>query len=234
MKTIGILGTGPQATIELETRIHHAAQRLVPQRENYGYPPLIVYHHRRPPVAVKDDGSPELPLRVDPSLLEAARWLGEKVDFLVIAANAPHLFRREIESANGGAGRPVLSLIDVTLDEVQRRQWRRVGVLGFHDCRVPVYTEPMRERQLAFETIDAAHQPKINAAVMRLIEGRETEESRDAVRAAVKTLRSRNVEGIILGCTELPLLLRDEADAPDLIDPIQILAAAAVKHALTE
>jgi aspartate racemase len=226
MKRIGILGTGPQATIELETCIHRAAQRRVPQRENHGYPPLVVYHHRRPPVVVNDDGSAALPLRVDPSFLEAARWIAQKADVLLIAANSPHLFRKEIEAA---AGKPLLSMIDVTIDHVQQRGWKRVGVLGFHDARVPVYTEPMQQRGLTCETIDAAHQPKINAAVMRLIEGRENEESRDAVRLAVKALRSRSVDGIILGCTELPLLLREEAEAPDLVDPVRILAESAVE-----
>jgi aspartate racemase len=229
MKTIGILGTGPQATIDLEVRIHQAAQRRIPQRENTGYPLMIVYHHRRPPVVVKEDGTPELPLRADPQFLDAARWLSEKADFLLIAANSPHLFRKEIEAASG---RPVLSMIDVTIDEVQRRNWSKVGVLGFHDCQVPVYTKPMRERKLTCETIDAARQPKINAAVFRLVEGRETDESRTAVRDAVADLRARGVDGIILGCTELPLLLQEEAVATDLANPSQILAEAAVQHAM--
>ncbi|MCI0631852.1 MAG: aspartate/glutamate racemase family protein [Phycisphaerales bacterium] len=233
MKTIGILGIGPQATIDLELRIHQAAQRLIPQRQMFGYPPMIVYHHRRLPVLVNDNGEPALPLRPDPQFLEAARWLGQKVDFLLISANAPHLFRKEIEAAagSGGAGKPVLSIIDATIEEVQRRRWRRIGVLGYFDSKVPVYTEPLRQLSLTCETIDTALQPKINDAVMRLIEGRETEESRSAVRDAVAVLRSRNVDGIILGCTELPLLLGAQATAPDLLDPIQILAEAAVMHA---
>jgi aspartate/glutamate racemase len=40
------------------------------------------------------------------------------------------------------------------------------------------------------------------------------------------------VEGTILGCTEIPLLLGDAADGPDLINPIQLLAEAAVAKAI--
>jgi aspartate/glutamate racemase len=45
------------------------------------------------------------------------------------------------------------------------------------------------------------------------------------------TLRGRGVDGIILGCTEIPLLL-ENADQPDLISPIALLAEAAVKFAM--
>jgi aspartate/glutamate racemase len=46
-------------------------------------------------------------------------------------------------------------------------------------------------------------------------------------------IRARHVDGIILGCTEIPLLLGDMALAPDLINPLELVADAAVKHALT-
>jgi aspartate racemase len=59
------------------------------------------------------------------------------------------------------------------------------------------------------------------------------EESRLAVEA-VETLRAREVDGIILGCTEIPLLLGDAAQAPDLINPAQLLAEAAVRFAIEE
>jgi aspartate/glutamate racemase len=53
------------------------------------------------------------------------------------------------------------------------------------------------------------------------------------VRDAVESLRRRKVDGIILGCTELPLLLGTEADeSADLINPTQMLADAAVAYAI--
>src|SRR5262245_10165558 len=57
MKTIGVIGgIGPQATMDFETRVHRVAQRLVEPHYNSGYPPLVVYYHRRPPVIVGADG----------------------------------------------------------------------------------------------------------------------------------------------------------------------------------
>src|SRR5205085_2877336 len=119
VKTIGVLGgMGPDATVEFERRVHEIARGRVPPRGNTGYPPMIVYYYRRLPVVVREDGSPVLPLQPRADFLEAARWLAERADFLVIAANAPHLFAEQIEQA---AGRKLLSMIEAALAEVRRR-----------------------------------------------------------------------------------------------------------------
>lgn len=230
MKTIGILGgMGPQATTDFESRIHAVSQRLIPPFANTGYPPMVVLYHRQPPFLLDANRKPALPLRPDPALLDAARWLGSRADFIVVSANAPHLFAAEIQAA---AARPLLSIIDTTLAEVARRGWKRVGVLGFGEPRIPVYADPMPRRSLQPEAIDAALQARINDAVLRTQEGRNTPESLQAVRDAVAALRSRAVDGIILGCTELPLLLGAEAESPDLLNPAEHLAEAAVRHAM--
>jgi hypothetical protein len=70
MKTIGILGgISPQATMDFERRIHKVSQRIIPQHGNSGYPPMLVYYHRCPPVFTKDGIAPVLPIQADPDLL---------------------------------------------------------------------------------------------------------------------------------------------------------------------
>jgi aspartate/glutamate racemase len=64
------------------------------------------------------------------------------------------------------------------------------------------------------------------------MEGREAKEHTEAVREAVDELRARGVDAVVLGCTEIPLLLGDESDAPDLINPVALLAEAAVRFAI--
>jgi aspartate racemase len=226
-RTIGVLGgLGPQATMDLEARVHRVAQRLIPQHENRGYPPMVVYYHRHPPILLNDDSSPRLPIQPDPRLLDAARRLGSWVDFLVIASNGAHLIQEQIEHA---AGRRVLSMIGVTLDEVRRRGWRNAGVVGFGDPFV--YTKPLASMKIAFETLDKERRRLLDEQIMKVMEGRDTAESADIAREAIGSLKARKVDGIILGCTEIPLLLRTTTEA-DLIDPLELLAEAAVKLAM--
>lgn len=228
MKTIGVLGgLGPQATMDFETRVHAVSQRLIPSDGNQGYPPMVVYYHRRAPVVTADDGTPIQPYQTDPRLLDAARRLGAWTDFLVITSNGVHYFQEAIEAA---AGRPVLSMIDLTLDEVRRRDWRKVGVLTYIEPRV--YRLPLEGLGLTCELIDADQQAPLNDAIVAYAAGQAGPADSAAVSWAVESLRGRGVDGIILGCTELPLLLGEAAGAPDLINPAALLAEAAVRRAI--
>lgn len=228
MKTIGVLGgLGPQATMDFEHRLHQVAQRLIPRRANSGYPPLLVHYCRHPPVLLNDDGSPKLPIEADPRLLEAAGRLGQWVDFLVITSNTPHLVQASIEQA---AGRKVLSMIDVTLKEVRRRGWRKVGVLGLGNPIV--YTKPLEALGIAYQTIDGDLRADLDTAIMQVMQGNNDEDSSHAARQAVAALRVSGVDGIILGCTEIPLMLPNIDEEESLINPAQLLAEAAVRQAM--
>ena len=228
MKTIGVLGgLGPQATMDFEARVHASSQRLIPQRGNEGYPPMVVFYYRHAPILLHEDGSPVLPIQPDPRLFDAARRVGSLADFLVITANGPHMLREAIEQA---AGRPVLSMIDVTLDEVRRRGCRTLGVLGLGEPTV--YLDPLGRLGLACETIDGDLRDRLDRAIAGLMEGRTGPESSAVAHEAVDTLRGRGVDGVILGCTEIPLLLGEAAGAPDLLNPAEVLAEATVRHAI--
>lgn len=228
MKTIGVLGgLGPQATMAFELQVHRAAQRLIPPHLNGGYPPMVVYYCRHAPILVTATGAPELPVRPDPRLFEAAKKVGGLADFLVIPSNGAHLFRAEIEQA---AGRQVLSMIEVTLDEVRRRGWKRVGVLGLGEP--VIYTRPFGQLGIAHETSDQNLRAELDAAIFRLMEGRDDDATCAVARRAVADLRAKGVDGVILGCTEIPPLLRGFADEADLVNPSLLLAEAAVRAAI--
>jgi aspartate racemase len=231
MKRIGVLGgISPQATMDFEARVHRVAQRLVPQHWNTGYPPMAVWYHRRLPVRRDDDGRTIVPMEVDPQLVEAAAVLGQAVDFLVIPCNAAHVGLRAIGAA---AGRPVLSMIDVTLEEIGRRGWTRPGVVGFGGPP-RVYLDPLEQRGLRCATIDPALQARLDGGIRAVMEGAEGAAERAVARDAVGALRGAGVDGVVLGCTEIPLLLGEASEDADLVNPLALLAEATVRLAMEE
>ncbi|MBC8163792.1 MAG: amino acid racemase [Roseiflexaceae bacterium] len=228
MKTIGVLGgLGPQATMDFEQRVHQVAQQLAPQRGTGGYPPMLVHYCRHPPVLSDADLNPIFPLQPDPRMFVAARMLGQVADFLVITSNGVHFMQAALEEA---AGRPILSMIEATLAEVARRGWQRVGVLAFQTPQI--YAQALELRGLQSESVDASVQTKLNQVMWAVVEGRAEPWASEVMRSALETLRARGVDGVILGCTEFPFVLPDELDAPDIINPIAMLAEAAVRHAM--
>ena len=231
MKRIGVLGgISAQATMDFEARVHRVAQRLVPQRWNAGYPPMVVWYHRRLPVRVDDADRPIVPMEIDPQLLDAAAWLGRGSDFLVVPCNAAHV---GLPALTRAAGCPVLSMIDVTADEAVRRRWRRVGVLGFNGAP-SVYLEAFHRHGITCEAIDARSQAALDGGIRAVMEGRDGPAESGAAGVAVEALRARAVDGIVLGCTEIPLLMRETAEAADLLNPAALLAEAAVRLALDD
>jgi aspartate racemase len=231
MKRIGVLGgISPQATMDFEARVHRVAQRVIPQDWNRGYPPMVVWYHRRLPVRVGVDERPIVPMEVDPQLVEAAAWLGKVVDFIVITCNSAHLGVRAISAA---AGCPVLSMIDLTVDEITRRGWTRPGVIGFNGPP-RVYLDPLEQRGIRCATIDAALQAGLDGGIRAVAEGQERPADAAAARAAVGALRTAGVDGVVLGCTEIPLLLGEAGDAGDLVNPLALLAEATVRYAVEQ
>jgi len=229
MKTIGILGgLGPQATMDIEMRLHKAAQRFISPMQNSGYPPIVVQYYRHPPVLLTDQHMPVVPWQPDPRLLDTARKLGPMADFIIIPSNGAHLFQQEIEHS---AGRKVLSMIDITLEEVKKRKWKKIGVLGMMNPKV--YTSRLQEMGLEFETISDELQLQLNQAIMKVMEGGEGDNERAIALRAIEKLRSKQVHGIIPGCTEIPLLLGKYMDAADIINPAQLLADAAIQFAIS-
>lgn len=231
MKTIGVLGgLGPQATIDFMDRVHRVSQTLIKQTTCYGYPPLTVVFVRHAPMLLDEKFLPVEPWKPDPKLFDSARKLRGS-DFIVIPSNSPHMFKDGIEAA---AETSVLSIIDVTLEELSKRSWKRIGVFGMGEPLV--YTEPLKAKGYECETLstdpDLRHELELSL-LFKVMEGRDGPEDVELVRKAIAHLRSKKVDGIILGCTELPLLLGKEADGPDFINPSQVLAEAAVRRAIS-
>jgi aspartate racemase len=229
MQRIGVLGgISAQATMDFEARVHRACQDMVPQDWNRGYPRMVVWYHRELPIRVDRDGRPIVPRQIDPGLLDAAAWLGQVADFLVIPCNSAHVGVRQIETA---ARCPVLSMIDVTLEEIARRRWRGVGVLGFGGPP-SVYVDPLIESGVRAVAVDGSRQERLDGAIRAVMEGREGAADHEAALAAVDAVRGSGVDGVLLGCTEIPLLLAEKGEAGDLINPAALLAEVAVRRAL--
>jgi aspartate racemase len=232
MKTIGVLGgLGPQATMDFEARLHRLAQQRIPQHVNTGYPPMVVYYFRQIPVVLPADGSmPTSRPPIEPALLDAARKLGALADFLVITANGIHAYQDEIEQASG---RKVVSMVDATLEEVRRRQHKRVGIVDFRPAQVGVYASRLDQLGIPWVGLPPDLMNAMTGVMHAVDEGRVDAEISRRTLTAISYLRSQGPDGIILACTEFPLSLHDELNDPDLINPIQYLADVALKQPIT-
>ncbi|MDE1893945.1 MAG: aspartate/glutamate racemase family protein [Pseudomonadota bacterium] len=150
---------------------------------------------------------------------------------LLICANTMHKVAPAIESA---VRIPLLHVVDATAAAVRRAGLRRVGLLGTRfTMEQPFYVERLRQRGLEVLLPDAADRAMVHRVIYEeLCRGVLLAGSRDDYRRVMAALVAQGAEGIILGCTELALLVDAGDAAVPLFDTTELHAQAAVDWAL--
>lgn len=164
-----------------------------------------------------------------------ARALAEAgAEFLVLATNTMHLVADGIEHA---AGIPLLHIADPTGAALVAAGRRRVGLLGTRFTMERDFcAERLRERfGLEVFVPDAADRDTVHRVIYdELVHGAVTESSRDEYRAVIDRLVVAGADSVILGCTEITLLV-GAADSPvPVFDTTALHAAAAVDRMLAD
>jgi aspartate racemase len=229
MKTIGLLGG---ITCESSLVYYKLVNEMT--REKRGG------HHSAKSVMVSVDFAEIQPLTergdwdgVLAILLAAARDIERGgADFLVLCANTAHKLAAEI---GRGIGLPIVHIVDATAREILKAGFSKVGLLGTrftmeeeffsgrlrveHGIEALVPEKKARER-IHRVIIDELALGKIDTAAGREIWG------------IIDGLAANGAQAIILGCTELPLLINQEQGRIPLFDTTLIHARAAVEVAL--
>jgi aspartate racemase len=115
----------------------------------------------------------------------------------------------------------------------EQRQLRRVGILGTrYLMEGPVYPARLAARKIAYELPDIQDRERVNAIIFdELTCGRFEDGSRRYFLQLIERFKERGCDGVVLGCTEIPLLVT-EADSPlPAIDSTRTLARAALRAA---
>jgi aspartate racemase len=232
MKRIGVIGGfGQMATLDVLERMFKYSALHVPQYGNRGYPSIDLRMVNRAPMKLNKDGSFPKISKPSPELFEAAKFVGKNADFIILPCNTVHLFAEEIEKT---AGKPLLSIVDITVDEVIRRHCKRVGIMAIGlTLGKRLYQDPLAEKGIESVVLPKELSERLdNEGVYQIQEGATLAEINNVAHEAIEYLRKQKVDGIILGCTEIPILLGDVANDSDIINPSQLLAEAAVEKAL--
>ncbi len=153
-------------------------------------------------------------------------------DFLVICTNTMHAVADTIEEA---AGIPLLHIADPTAEEIRRRGLKKVGLLGTRfTMEQSFYKDRMRNRHdLDLLVPEEDDRDVVHRVIFEeLCRGVVNDASRQAYRQIIRRLVERGAQGIILGCTEIAMLVSAE-DAPvPVFDTTALHARKAAEHAL--
>ncbi len=229
-KRIGIIGgMSPESTATYYEIITHT---YTERFGDYGYPEIIIYSVSFQPYV-------DWPLAerwdlVAEGLSAAARKLEDAgADFFVVATNTMHIVFDEIAAS---VGIPGLSLLDAVRDHASAHGMRTLGLLGTSfTMEKPFYRDALGESGIRVIVPDSGDRDLINNVIYdELVRGVVKDESRRHFVRTIENLASRGAEGVILGCTEIPLLVQPEDCDLPLLDSTRIHAEAALQYALQE
>ncbi len=223
LKTIGILGgMGPEATAQLYLRIIQIFQQRYGAKYDADFPKIFICNLPLPDVVEAADTKNQ----VRDCLIQAVGELAAvSVDFIAIPCNTVSYFIDEVRAA---VSIPVLSLPEEVAKVVWQRGLQTVGLLATEmTVRTGIYSTALGKVNVIvpLENEVAA----LTRLIMNILSGKKLAADCALLRGMIEKLKSRGAQVVILGCTELPLLIREEVG---LIDTIELLAEAVVKRTI--
>jgi len=218
---------GPEATLDFFREIIE----LTPARKDQDHVPVLIYSNPRIP----DRASAILYGAEDPlpDLLEAALFLERGgAGLIAIPCNTAHYYLDRLRAA---LRIPVLNMIEEACRTLKSEYpgARTAGLLATTGTvKMRIYEATLENEGVEVITPPDAEQELVQAAIERIKAGAPRDEVRPILKIACGNLMSRGADLVILGCTEIPLVLDDEDRACRILNPTRILAQAAVDWAL--
>lgn len=229
-KTIGILGgMGPEATIDLYRKIVKETK----VKKDQDHLRILIDNNPKIPdrtLAIKKKGPSPLP-----QLIRSAKTLENAgADFIIIPCVTAHYYFKPLQKR---IRIPILHLIEISVQYLKTK-WKGISKIGLLATTGTIQTG-LFQKALSHTGIEVVlPDPEIQENwVMEAIYGKQgikvmgpTENSTRLILKASEKLVHLGAQAIIAGCTEIPIVLKDGDLPVPVIDPVSILAKAAIER----
>lgn len=164
-------------------------------------------------------------------LASAEKLARAGADFLICPDNTIH---RAFDLVEHRSPRPWLHIAREVAAEAKRRQFKRLAILGTrYLMEGPVYPEALQAAGIDYRTPGAEQRQKLNQMIFdELVNGQFLPQSLAYFVEVILSLRNQGCDAVVLGCTEIPLLVTPESSPLPTLDSTRLLASAAVRKAI--
>lgn len=212
---------GPEATAELYKRIIRICQTEYGAKYDSDFPPIFIYNMPLPDI-VEEKGGINL---IEATIADGIDKL-EKAgcDFISVPCNTVFAYMKEKRLE-------FLDIIKITADYVRSNGLKKVGLIATRTTiKNGLY-------ESALDGIDVIQLPEVlqfevNEIIMRILSGEKNYEDKQTLLTCAKSLAKSGAEAVILGCTDLPILITPKDSEILLVDSLQALAEVTVKKAV--
>jgi aspartate racemase len=230
MKLLGLVGgTGWISTIEYYRIINQEVNRRVGDLQSarlilYSFNYAVIHELNE-----KHDADGQFAL-----VLDAAKKLTSiGAEGIMLCANTLHQFADRLEKQ---ISVPLIHVATATAKQIKKQGLSTVGFLGTkYTMEMGFYKTRLNKENIKILMPDATERKFIHQTITdELLKGIFKEESKAGFLQIMNRLHSQGAEGIVLGCTEIPLLIKQQDTELPLFDTLRIHSLAAVDFALGE
>ena len=127
---------------------------------------------------------------------------------------------------------PLVNIVKETCDEASRKNIKKIGLLATRNT----VKNKLYERFSSLELLQISdyEQERVNEIILRILAGFKLTDDREYICTLVRNFEKRGADAVILGCTELPLLISQFDCDVEILDSLQILSESVVKRAKGE
>ena len=218
-------GIGPESTVEYYRLLIASYRQLRPD----GSYPSIIINSIDVTKLLAWMGANQLSEGADYLVDELQRLARAGADFGIIAANTPHIVFDEVQQRSPI---PLISIVEATCAEARRRGITKAGLIGTrYTMQASFYPDVFSRKGITLVVPQEDEQNYIHDKyIAELLKGVFLPETRERLLEIIESMKQRHqIQAVILGGTELPLLLRgDEACGIPLLDTTQIHVQAVI------
>lgn len=225
-KRIGILGgMSYESTIKYYELI---LQKYYQQFHDYHYPEIIIFSLDFQKI-IDLEHSDELNSYIDYLMEGVSSLENAGVSFIIMAANSPHAVFKELETYSKV---PLLSIVHATGEQAEKMNLYKLLLLGIKfTMQSTFYQTYFKSLGMEVITPSEVEQDDINTIIFdELVIGKIEDASKTKL---LKIIKNYGVDGIILGCTELPLILHQTDIEIPLLDTVMIHVNKILNHFLS-
>jgi aspartate racemase len=222
--SVGIIGgLGPETTSKLYLKLVRRIRKMYDC-----YPSILIDSISFPAILERDiivDSRNEH--KMLPILTKSVERLNiGRCNFIILPCNTLHIFMKDLRKASKA---PLVSIIDETADYTKRKGYRNVGLLASgKTIESKLYESPMRKAGINVIIPDRNEQRKVSEIITNILDKKSTIKDRKTLKHIIDIMIKRGAEAIILGCTDLQLLIKG-VDKIETIDTMNVLLEAVIK-----
>lgn len=227
-KVIGVLGgMGPEATAQFYNEMIKECQRQYKATLDSDYPEILIYNLPIPDVVNEINNQKKIILMLTNGLKKLERF---GVDFIVVPCNTVNIFYDKMKSS---IKIPLYSILVETAKKIKALKINKVGIIGTENTlKYKLYDLILKKYGIYFIKPNKKEEKVLTKIILNILKGKKLTKDKQKIIKIINNMQKAGAKGIILGCTELPLLINQKDAKIKLFDSLKILAESTIKYSI--